>query len=210
MKYCKKCGAPIDKQSGCCVNCGLRAEGSSAKKGNFGIKVVVAAVVVILLLLGGKLAINAISAKLGVASDDGYMDVVEEMINAVYVDYDLEKFASLMPDAVVQNVIDKKYDGDEQAFREELQASYETVTGSSALPESVTWVVNEEFDLTGFELVRYREVYEEESGLTDKIKYAKGLDITVSYSDADGETKEDNIYVLIGMIGNEWYLLAYS
>lgn len=210
MEYCKQCGAPIDKENGCCVNCGLLAEDYSKKKRKPWIKVIVAVFAAVLVILAAKVAYDIVLSKTGAATDDGYMDVVDGMIDAIYINYNPEKFVGLMPEAVVQNSIDTYYGGDEQAFYEAMSESYETAADDSPVPESVTWNINEEIDLTGTDLKRYNEAYKNEYGVEDNIKYAKGIDISISYTDTNGEKGEDNLYMAIGEIDGKWYLIDYS
>lgn len=209
MEYCKSCGAAIDPKTGCCTNCGLPVEKYKKTKGKLVFLIVIAAAVLLVGFIGVKVISNVIASRLDVARDDGYMDVAEELIDAVYIDIDLEKFASLMPKPVVQKLVDEKYDGDEQAFYDDLEQAYADMKEKAADPDSVTWKINEEMNVVAAQLDHYEEVYQAEYGTSAKIKHAKALDITVSY-EANGEEKEENAYLLIGMIDGEWYLIDFT
>ena len=156
-----------------------------------------------------KAVMNVIASKMDVATDDGYMEVVEELVDAVYVDLDPKKFASLMPESVIKKLIEEKYDGNEQAYYDELEQVYATMKDKVADPDSVTWKVNEERDMVAAQLDHYEELYQEQFGTSTKIKYAKALDITISYT-SDGVEKEENIYIIIGMIEGEWNLIEFT
>lgn len=209
MEYCKKCGAAIDKKTGCCTNCGLPVENYSKTKGKLVLLIAIAAAIIIVGFLGVKAVMNVIASKMDVATDDGYMEVAEELVDAVYVNLDLEKFASLMPESVIKKLIEEKYDGNEQAYYDELEQVYATMKDKVADPDSVTWKVNEERNVVAAQLDHYEEYYQEQFGTSTKIKYAKALDITISYT-SDGEEKEENVYMIIGMIENDWYLIEFT
>ena len=76
-------------------------------------------------------------------------------------------------------------------------------------PDSVTWKVNEERNMVAAQLDHYEELYQEQFGTSTKIKYAKALDITISYT-SDGVEKEENVYIIIGMIEGEWNLIEFT
>ena len=209
MENCKRCGAKIDPETKCCVNCGLHVSDYSEKRKNPILKIILAVAVVIVILLGAKGILNLIASKFDVAPNDGYLEVVEELINTVYVDTDMEKFVSLMPEAIVQQMIDENYAGDENAFKERAKEIYAELEGMTADADSVSWKINEELDMVGVQLDRYEEVLEEETGVAIKLRSAKALDLTVSYT-VNGELKEENMYVLLGLIDGEWYLVSFT
>lgn len=209
MEYCKNCGAKIDPKTGCCMNCGLHVNDYTKKKKNPVLKIIIALVAVVLLFLGVKSVMNLVSSKLDVATDDGYLEVVEELMDAVYVDTDVEKFVSLMPEAIVQQMIDENFDGDEAAFEARMQEAYTEFEGMTVDAGSVSWEINEELDVVGVQLNHYEELLEAETGVSIKLRSAKALDLTVSYT-ANGEPKEESMYVLLGLIDGEWYLVSYT
>ena len=209
MEYCKRCGAKIDQKTGCCVSCGLHVSDYSKKKKNPALKIIIALVVIVALFLGVKSIINLVSSKFDVAPNDEYMEVVEELMDAVYVDTDVEKFVSLMPEAIVQEMIDENFDGDEAAFEARMQEVYTELEGMTADEGSVTWEINEELDMVGVQLDHYEELLEEETGVAIKLRSAKALDLTVSYT-ANGEPMEESMYVLLGLIDGEWYLVSFT
>lgn len=209
MEYCKNCGAKIDPQTGCCMNCGLHVNDYTKKKKNPVLKIIIALVAVVLLFLGVKSVINLVSSKTDVATDDGYLELVEELMDAVYVDKDVAKFVSLMPEAVVQQMIDENFDGDEAAFEARMQEAYTEFEGMTVDAGSVSWEINEELDVVGVQLDHYEELLKEETGVSIKLRSAKALDLTVSYT-VNGEPKEENMYVLLGLIDGEWYLVSYT
>lgn len=209
MEYCKRCGAKIDQKTGCCVSCGLHVSDYSKKKKNPALKIIIALVVIVVLFLGVKSIINLVSSKFDVAPNDEYMEVVEELMDAVYVDTDVEKFVSLMPEAIVQEMIDENFDGDEAAFEARMQEVYTELEGMTADEGSVTWEINEELDMVGVQLDHYEELLEEETGVAIKLRSAKALDLTVSYT-ANGEPMEESMYVLLGLIDGEWYLVSFT
>ena len=209
IKNCKRCGAKIDPRTECCVNCGLHVSDYSETKKNSVLKIVLAVVAVIVVLLLAKGILNLIAAKFDVAPNDGYLEVVEELMDAAYVDTDITKFISLMPEAIVQQKIDENFAGDEAAFQERMQEVYAELEGMTADAGSVTWEINEELDMVGVQLNRYEEILEEETGVAIKLRSAKALDITVSYM-ANGEPKEESMYVLMGLIDGEWYLVSFT
>lgn len=209
MEYCKNCGAKIDLQTGCCMNCGLHVNDYTKKKKNPVLKIIIALVAVVLLFLGVKSVINLVSSKTDVATDDGYLELVEELMDAVYVDKDVAKFVSLMPEAVVQQMIDENFDGDEAAFEARMQEAYTEFEGMTVDVGSVSWEINEELDVVGVQLDHYEELLKEETGVSIKLRSAKALDLTVSYT-VNGEPKEENMYVLLGLIDGEWYLVSYT
>ena len=209
MEYCKRCGAKIDQKTGCCVSCGLHVSDYSKKKKNPALKIIIALVVIVVLFLGVKSIINLVASKFDVAPNDEYMEVVEELMDAVYVDTDVEKFVSLMPEAIVQEMIDENFDGDEAAFEARMQEVYTELEGMTADEGSVTWEINEELDLVGVQLDHYEELLEEETGVAIKLRSAKALDLTVSYT-ANGEPMEESMYVLLGLIDGEWYLVSFT
>ena len=201
MEYCKRCGAKIDQKTGCCVSCGLHVSDYSKKKKNPALKIIIALVVIVALFLGVKSIINLVSSKFDVAPTDEYMEVVEELMDAVYVNTDVEKFVSLMPEAIVQEMIDENFDGDEAAFEARMQEVYTELEGMTADEGSVTWEINEELDMVGVQLDHYEELLEEETGVAIKLRSAKALDLTVSYT-ANGEPMEESMYVLLGLMVN--------
>lgn len=209
MEYCKRCGAKIDQKTGCCVSCGLHVSDYSKKKKNPALKIIIALVVIVALFLGVKSIINLVASKFDVAPNDEYMEVVEELMDAVYVDTDVEKFVSLMPEAIVQEMIDENFDGDEAAFEARMQEVYTELEGMTADEGSVTWEINEELDMVGVQLDHYEELLEEETGVAIKLRSAKALDLTVSYT-ANGEPMEESMYVLLGLIDGEWYLVSFT
>ena len=209
MEYCKNCGAKIDPQTGCCMNCGLHVNDYTKKKKNPVLKIIIALVAVVLLFLGVKSVINLVSSKTDVATDDGYLELVEELMDAVYVEKDVAKFVSLMPEAVVQQMIDENFDGDEAAFEARMQEVYTEVEGMTVDAGTVSWEINEELDVVGVQLDHYEELLKEETGVSIKLRSAKALDLTVSYT-VNGEPKEENMYVLLGLIDGEWYLVSYT
>lgn len=209
MEYCKRCGAKIDQKTGCCVSCGLHVSDYSKKKKNPALKIIIALVVIVVLFLGVKSIINLVSSKLDVAPNDEYLEVVEELMDAVYVDTDVENFVSLMPEAIVQQTIDETFDGDEAAFEARMQEVYTELEGMTADEGSVTWEINEELDMVGVQLDHYEELLEEETGVAIKLRSAKALDLTVSYT-ANGEPMEESMYVLLGLIDGEWYLVSFT
>ncbi len=209
MEYCKRCGAKIDQKTGCCVSCGLHVSDYSKKKKNPALKIIIALVVIVALFLGVKSIINLVSSKFDVAPNDEYMEVVEELMDAVYVNTDVEKFVSLMPEAIVQEMIDENFDGDEAAFEARMQEVYTELEGMTADEGSVTWEINEELDMVGVQLDHYEELLEEETGVAIKLRSAKALDLTVSYT-ANGEPMEESMYVLLGLIDGEWYLVSFT
>ncbi len=209
MEYCKRCGAKIDQKTGCCVSCGLHVSDYSKKKKNPALKIIIALVVIVVLFLGVKSIINLVASKFDVAPNDEYMEVVEELMDAVYVDTDVEKFVSLMPEAIVQEMIDENFDGDEAAFEARMQEVYTELEGMTADEGSVTWEINEELDMVGVQLDHYEELLEEETGVAIKLRSAKALDLTVSYT-ANGEPMEESMYVLLGLIDGEWYLVSFT
>lgn len=209
MEYCKRCGAKIDQKTGCCVSCGLHVSDYSKKKKNPALKIIIALVVIVALFLGVKSIINLVASKFDVAPNDEYMEVVEELMDAVYVDTDVEKFVSLMPEAIVQEMIDENFDGDEAAFEARMQEVYTELEGMTADEGSVTWEINEELDMVGVQLDHYEELLEEETGVAIKLHSAKALDLTVSYT-ANGEPMEESMYVLLGLIDGEWYLVSFT
>lgn len=209
MEYCKNCGAKIDPQTGCCMNCGLHVNDYTKKKKNPVLKIIIALVAVVLLFLGVKSVINLVSSKTDVATDDGYLELVEELMDAVYVDKDVAKFVSLMPEAVVQQMIDENFDGDEAAFEARMQEAYTEFEDMTVDAGSVSWEINEELDVVGVQLDHYEELLKEETGVSIKLRSAKALDLTVSYT-VNGEPKEENMYVLLGLIDGEWYLVSYT
>ena len=209
MEYCKRCGAKIDQKTGCCVSCGLHVSDYSKKKKNPALKIIIALVVIVALFLGVKSIINLVASKFDVAPNDEYLEVVEELMDAVYVDTDVEKFVSLMPEAIVQQMIDENFDGDEAAFEARMQEVYTELEGMTADEGSVTWEINEELDMVGVQLDHYEELLEEETGVAIKLRSAKALDLTVSYT-ANGEPMEESMYVLLGLIDGEWYLVSFT
>lgn len=209
MEYCKRCGAKIDQKTGCCVSCGFHVSDYSKKKKNPALKIIIALVVIVALFLGVKSIINLVASKFDVAPNDEYMEVVEELMDAVYVDTDVEKFVSLMPEAIVQEMIDENFDGDEAAFEARMQEVYTELEGMTADEGSVTWEINEELDMVGVQLDHYEELLEEETGVAIKLRSAKALDLTVSYT-ANGEPMEESMYVLLGLIDGEWYLVSFT
>ena len=209
MEYCKNCGAKIDPQTGCCMNCCLHVNDYTKKKKNPVLKIIIALVAVVLLFLGVKSVINLVSSKTDVATDDGYLELVEELMDAVYVDKDVAKFVSLMPEAVVQQMIDENFDGDEAAFEARMQEAYTEFEDMTVDAGSVSWEINEELDVVGVQLDHYEELLKEETGVSIKLRSAKALDLTVSYT-VNGEPKEENMYVLLGLIDGEWYLVSYT
>lgn len=209
MEYCKRCGAKIDQKTGCCVSCGLHVSDYSKKKKNPALKIIIALVVIVVLFLGVKSIINLVSSKLDVAPNDEYLEVVEELMDAVYVDTDVENFVSLMPEAIVQQTIDETFDGDEAAFEARMQEVYTELEGMTADEGSVTWEINEELNMVGVQLDHYEELLEEETGVAIKLRSAKALDLTVSYT-ANGEPMEESMYVLLGLIDGEWYLVSFT
>lgn len=209
IENCKRCGAKIDPRTECCVNCGLHVSDYSETKKNPVLKIVLAVAAVIVVLLLAKGILNLIAAKFDVAPNDGYIEVVEELMDAVYVDTDMTKFISLMPEAIVQQKIDENFDGDEAAFQERMQEVYAELEGMTADAGSVTWKIDEELDMVGVQLKRYEEILEEESGVAIKLRSAKALDLTVSYTE-NGEPKEESMYVLLGLIDGEWYLVSFT
>lgn len=209
MEYCKNCGAKIDPQTGCCMNCGTHVNDYAKKKKNPVLKIIIALVAVVLLFIGVKSVINLVSSKTDVATDDGYLELVEELMDAVYVEKDVAKFVSLMPEAVVQQMIDENFDGDEAAFEARMQEVYTEFEGMTVDAGTVSWEINEELDVVGVQLDHYEELLKEETGVSIKLRSAKALDLTVSYT-ANGEPKEENMYVLLGLIDGEWYLVSYT
>lgn len=209
MEYCKKCGATIDKETGYCTNCGLHVQEFSEKKKNLPLKILLAVVAVIVVIFGVKTVFNGVSSVYDKAPNDGYLEVVDEMMDAVYVNRDIEKFVSLMPEAVVQAMIKANYGGDAQAFYEAMQGAYAQISEIAVDEGSVTWNINEEIDVTGVQLDHYEELYQINFGVTDKIRSAKALDITISYT-SNGEAKEDNVYFIIGLINGEWYMIDFT
>lgn len=209
IENCKRCGAKIDPRTECCVNCGLHVSVQSEKRKKTIIKIILAVAAVIVVLLGAKVILNLIAAKFDVAPNNGYLEVVEELMDAVYVDTDMTKFISLMPEAIVQQKINENFDGDENAFKERMQEIYAEIEGMTADTDSVTWEINEELDMVGVQLDRYEELLEEETGVAIKLRSVKALDLIVSYT-ANGEQKEESMYVLLGLIDGEWYLVSFT
>ena len=209
MEYCKKCGAKIDVSTGCCINCGLHVKDYSKKKSNIGLKIILVIILVLAILLGVKVVLNMIEAKTDVAQDDGYLKVVEDIVNAVYVEGDVEAFVDFMADSVVDSMIEENFDGDEAAFQARMQEVYADMESMTADAGTVTWDINEEIDIVGAQLNLYEAQLEEEMGVDMKIRSAKALDLTVSY-EQNGEAKKESMYVIIGIIDGEWCLISFS
>lgn len=109
----------------------------------------------------------------------------------------------------MQQKINENFDGDENAFKERMQEIYAEIEGMTADTDSVTWEINEELDMVGVQLDRYEELLEEETGVAIKLRSVKALDLIVSYT-ANGEQKEESMYVLLGLIDGEWYLVSFT
>lgn len=209
MEYCKKCGAKIETSTGCCVNCGLHVNDYSKIKSNVGLKIILLIFLMIAILLGAKVVMNMVEAKADVAPDSGYLEVVDEIVDAVYVKKDMEAYVSLMPESMLQATIDGNFAGDEAAFQENIQEVNAYLQDMVADEGSIAWNINEEIDMVGVMLNQLEDQFEEEMGIDIKIRAAKALDITVSYTQ-NGEAKQENMYMIIGMVDGEWCVLKYS
>lgn len=209
MEYCKQCGAAIDKKTGCCINCGLQAGGASRKKSNSVLVIVVIVFALAILLLVGKAILNKIASVTDLAPNDGYLTVTDEVIHTIYVEKDFKKFASYMPDAVIQTLIKDNYEGDAEAFYSKLEEGYNSSDEIVVDEGTVSWEVNEEMDLVAAMLDQYEEAYQLENGTLDKIRSAKALDVTISYT-SNGETKKESAYLLLGLMEEKWYLIAFQ
>lgn len=207
IEYCKNCGAKIDSVTGCCVNCGTHADARVKK--NPVMKLILVFVAAVAVLLGVKTVTNLVASKQDVATDNGYLDVVEDMIDAVYVEKSVEKFAGLMPESVISQVIEKNYGGDETAFQTEMANVYAELMEVSVDENSIEWNIKEEIDVVGVQLDQYEELFAEETGVKVKIRSAKALDLTVSYT-VEGEEKTESMYVLLGLIDGKWYLISFQ
>lgn len=209
MRYCKNCGAKIDEQTGCCVNCGMVEQVAEKKKKNVLFRIIIAIAAIFIIFVVVKMVVNFFVAKGDVAKDDGYKDVVEQLVDAVYKDADVTKFVALMPDELVQKKIDDNFDGDRAAFEANMQETNTELMSQKADEGSVTWSIEEKQDITGVQLSNYEDAFSDEAGTSIKIQSAKALNLSVSYT-MDGEKKQENIYVILGIIDGKWYLVSYT
>ena len=211
MEYCKKCGAKIYEKTGCCTFCGLHVKDYKKKSNHIApiIITVIVVIVAIVLLLAVKTVFNLFETASDIAPNDDYLEVVEEMIDVVYVDTNIEKFVDLMPQTVVDAMIQKGYDGDEAAFQKNMQELYAEMEEIKADENSVSWKINEEISVLGVQLNHYQEQLETGLGVDIDIRSAKALDIVVTYTQ-DGEPKEEGMYIIVGLIDDEWCLITFS
>ena len=209
MKICKKCGAPMAEGTTVCTNCGFNAAETVKKKKSPALIVLLLIVVVGVLAVGGFVIRNMAASLLSKSSDDGYVDVVEKLVDAVYVNHDADGLISLMPEDLVNKTIEEKFDGDKKKFAKGFESILKEIEKVS--PQDVTWEISEEQVLAGAQLKRYEEVFQSENNSDRKLKAAKALAVKVSYhpQGGDGE-KEETIFMVAGKIGDKWYLVDFG
>lgn len=212
MVYCKKCGASVNQETGCCTFCGLHVDEYSPSK-NIILKISVVLLVLVIALPFGFGALNMIRAPFDTTDNKEYLTLADDVMNAIFIDHDFSKMSQHIPESILQQKADEAYAESVEEFCNGMQGNFdslaETFTEKGILTESIEWTISEEMDLTGVQLKQYQDVYQAASGTNEKLEAAKGIDIAVTFSNGE-ETATGNVFLLLGFKDDTWFIIDYQ
>lgn len=213
MVYCKKCGASVNQETGCCTFCGLHVDAYSPKKENIVLKISVALLVLLIALPLGFGVLNNIKAPFDTTDNKEYLTLAEDVVDAIFMDHDFSKMSQHIPESILQQKANAAYVETVEEFCNGMQGSFEQLAEAFSEKgidtESIEWSIAEEVDLTGVQLKHYQDVYQEASGTNDTLKAAKALDIAVTFSNGE-ETASGNVFLLLGFKDDTWFIIDYK
>ena len=213
MVYCKKCGASVNQETGCCTFCGLHVDEYSKKKENVILKISVVLLALLIALPLGFGALNTIRAPFDTTDNKEYLTIADDVMNAIFIDHDFSKMSQHIPEAILKQKANAAYVESVEEFCDRMQESFdkmaETFSEQGILTESIEWKIAEEMDLTGVQLKQYQDVYQQASGTDEKLKAAKGIDIAVTFSNGE-ETASGNVFLLLGFKDDTWFVIDYT
>lgn len=212
MVYCKKCGASVNQETGCCTFCGLHVDEYSPNK-NIILKISVVLLVLIIALPFGFGALNSIKAPFDTTDNKEYLTLADDVMNAIFIDHDFSKMSQHIPESILQQKANAAYVESVEEFCSGMQGNFdslaETFAEKGILTESIQWTISEEVDLTGVQLKQYQDVYQAASGTNEKLKAAKAMDIAVTFSNGE-ETASGNVFLLLGFKDDTWFIIDYK
>lgn len=205
MGFCTNCGNEMNGEN-FCTKCGtavqtapetpLNTENNApAPKKNI-VGIVIAAVAVLAAVLVAILLLPSRS----------YKAVVKDYIKAI-TKADAKKIVSLMPDAMVDYIIEDEYDGDKKEMmaelREELEEMVEEAEDEDINLSKISYKIIDAEDLDADEIDDLEDDFDE---VNLKIKKAKRLEVKLK-TVVDGKEESEKIYMTVGKVGNSWYML---
>lgn len=209
MKFCNQCGNPINGEK-FCTKCGAKVEPDfipttptspsavpSAHKKSYkwiaAVAVLVVIVVAVIFIFTGR----------------SYEKTVNSFINATVFDADAEKAMSLMPDELVDYIIDNDYDGDRDKmiddYEDEYSSALESLEAMGTDLSNASYEIVEAEDATEEEVEEFNEDFRD-AGIDIEIKEAKTVEVEMTM-DINGNERTNSTNIDVGKIGRSWYII---
>jgi len=218
--YCLKCGKQNPDTNHFCLNCGapLQAQpapvqpgygappaymGSAAKKSGAkalkigliigSIVLAAVAVVVAVLLLGGSQR-----------GADTYTEAVDGVM-AAYCEGDLDAMLNMMPEKMEDMFSD--IPGQRDDMEAQLEEMISERNADYGMGWTVTYYIDEEENITGWDLAELRTMYESYLGMTG-IEAAKAVGVSSTIWNASGEAVENEwMSIILIKVEDRWYAM---
>ncbi len=205
MKYCINCGNQLNGEK-FCPKCGAAVETETEKApestsvgGNGAIKKVILGVAVI--------AVVVVACVL--FSGRSYKKVVKDYMKAT-IKADSEKLVSLLPDSVVDCIIDDDYDGDRDEMMDDIDDTLDDIDEQlysyGVKTSDISYKIKDAKDMPNDDIHDLEKEYRKAK---IKIKKAKKVEVEITIPQND---KKNSTTVEIGVakIGRSWYLIDFD
>lgn len=207
MAFCTNCGTEVNGAA-FCTNCGApmpettetpdMPASAPVKKSPKGLGKIIAILAVLGIVLAGVFLLMPRS----------YEAVVKDYVKASYRG-DAKKLASLIPDFVVEYVVEERYDGDKEEWLEYLEESrgevLERLEDEGADLKNISYKITEEEALTEENLEIFADFYE-----VSDLEIKEGKDITVEVTiHTDDDDIIHTLWLQVVKIGRSWYLKTW-
>ena len=206
-QFCASCGNTIEGNVSNCPNCGApvanipisgNAAAMNGKQTNLLIPLIAGVAAIVLIIVGCVLIFGG-----------GDKEEPIESIVKVMEDGDGDAFAALLPESLVDAVIEEEYDDDDDEFYEDCEKQaeniHEELVDAYGDDISVSYDITDEEELSKLELKIYEETF---SYLVDDIEIDEGyrLEVEFEIEGDDDEDTDDHTFTVIEVDG-DWVTL---
>ncbi len=210
MKFCNQCGNQLNGEK-FCTKCGAKVEPDFVQPKTLNMsaasvvtqkkyKWIVAAVAVLAVIVIAVLLFKGRS----------YKKTVSSFMDATVFDPNAEKVISLLPDKLVDYIIEDDYDGDRDKmiadFEDEYGSMLETLENMEVDLSEASYKITETDDATESEVEEINNDFRDK-GIDVEIKESKTVEVELKYT-VKGKEQTRTTDIDLGKIGLSWYIIT--
>lgn len=206
MIYCKTCGALLMDANSKCKWCKSDPNSESKIQRKTVVRLFIAmivAVIAVISFMGTTVAINKTVAARDISTDMSYDEVIDVIVQAIYVTGDADTFF----DAIHPKQLETYIRGAGMSEKE-LKAAYRKflLEQNKGVVSAQAEIVADNYDLTGTSLEEYTKNFNFFYGAN--IDAVKGVEVKVTITKEDGEIITETANMLLVHQNYRWYLDA--